>query len=300
MRRWFGRWQRKREYKRNRANETIPEGTLPGTRGWCLIPRFKGPDTEVIVKTAIVIPARYASTRLPGKPLLRNTGKYLVQHVYERACRSQAGQVLVATDDPRILAAVESFGGQAVMTRREHPSGTDRVAEAAHRLDADVVINLQGDEPLIDPEVLDLLPALLERDPGADVATLAVPIKALEQWHNPNCVKVVRDACGRALYFSRSPIPFVRDGRPDFAAEPPYFLQHLGLYAYRRHFLLNLARLPPEPLEQLEKLEQLRILAVGRRIHVGLVRHAGLGVDTYADYERFVAEYRRGVEGRAA
>ena len=210
------------------------------------------------MRTAIVIPARYASQRLPGKPLLRQTGKYLIQHVYEQACRSRrASSVIVATDDSRIMAAVQSFGGAAVLTRREHASGTDRVAEVALRLDADVIVNLQGDEPLVDPAALDLLPEMLGRDPGADMATLAVPIATAAQWRDPNCVKVVCDAAGRALLFSRSPVPHVRDGRPDFAAVPPSFLQHLGLYAYRRAFLLHLATLPPEPLEQLEKLEQL-------------------------------------------
>src|SRR5262249_59874706 len=126
----------------------------------------------------------------------------------------RASQVIVATDDPRIEAAVHSFGGHVVLTRRDHPSGTDRVAEVARHLDADIVVNLQGDEPLIDPAALDLLPALLERDRDADLATLAVPIQSAEQWHNPNCVKVVCDAAGRALYFSRSPIPYVRDGKP--------------------------------------------------------------------------------------
>jgi 3-deoxy-manno-octulosonate cytidylyltransferase (CMP-KDO synthetase) len=252
------------------------------------------------MKTAIVIPARYASSRLPGKPLLKSTGKYLVQHVYERACRSRADLVLVATDDPRIVAAVESFGGRVVLTRRDHPSGTDRVAEAARTLDADVIINLQGDEPFIDPATLDLLPALLRRDLDADVATVAVPLSSAEQWHNPNCVKVVRDGSGRALYFSRSPIPSVRDGRPDFAAQPPCFFQHLGLYAYRRPFLLQLANLPPEPLENLEKLEQLRVLSLGRRIHVGVVQEAAIGVDTYEDYQRFVAIYRQSQRARAA
>jgi 3-deoxy-manno-octulosonate cytidylyltransferase (CMP-KDO synthetase) len=246
------------------------------------------------VKTAIIIPARYASTRLPGKPLLRQTGKYLIQHVYERACQARrSAQVVVATDDPRIAVAVTSFGGQVAMTRRDHPSGTDRVAEVATRLDADVVINLQGDEPLIDPAALDLLPQLLERDTSADMATLAVPLTSVEQWQNPNCVKVVCDANGRALYFSRSPIPFVRDGGPDFTAQPACFLQHLGLYAYRRPFLLRLAALPPTPLEQWEKLEQLRVLALGHRIHVGVVSHAGIGVDTYSDYQRFVHVYRQ-------
>jgi 3-deoxy-manno-octulosonate cytidylyltransferase (CMP-KDO synthetase) len=253
------------------------------------------------VKVVVVIPARYASTRLPGKPLLRQTGKYLVQHVYEQALRARsAGLVIVATDDPRIAAAVAGFGGKAVLTRRDHPSGTDRVAEAARRLDADVIVNLQGDEPLIDPAALDLLPALLARDPDADVATLAAPLASAEQWRNPNCVKVVCDAAGRALYFSRSPIPFVRGGEPDFAARPARFLQHLGTYAYRRSFLFSLASLPPEPLEELEKLEQLRVLAVGRRIRVGVVEHAAAGVDTPEDYERFVREYRQRGPGQAA
>lgn len=246
------------------------------------------------MKTAIVIPARYASTRLPGKPLLRQTGKYLVQHVYERACQARrANQVLVATDDSRIVAAVQSFGGQVVMTRRDHPSGTDRVAEVAENLDADVVINLQGDEPLIDPVALDLLTELLERQPETAMTTLAVPIASIEQWHNPNCVKVVCDATGRALYFSRSPIPFVRNDSAAFCIQPTSFLQHLGLYAYRRRFLLQLAASPPEPLEQLEKLEQLRVLSLGHRIQVGVVRAAAIGVDTYEDYLRFIQTYRQ-------
>jgi 3-deoxy-manno-octulosonate cytidylyltransferase (CMP-KDO synthetase) len=253
------------------------------------------------MKTAIVIPARYGSHRLPGKPLLRQTGKYLVQHVYERAAQSRrAAQVVVATDDPRIVAAVEGFGGAAVLTRRDHASGTDRVAEVAQQLDAEIIVNLQGDEPLVDPAALDLLPDLLRRDPGADVATLAVPIASAEQWHNTNCVKVVCDAAGRALYFSRSPIPYVRDGEPDFAARPARFLQHLGLYAYRRAFLLQLARMQPHPLEEAEKLEQLRVLALGQRIHVGVVAHAGSGVDTFDDYQQFVRLYRQEGLGRAA
>jgi 3-deoxy-manno-octulosonate cytidylyltransferase (CMP-KDO synthetase) len=251
--------------------------------------------------TAIVIPARYASTRLPGKPLLRQTGKYLIQHVYERACQAKrADTVVVATDDPRIVAAVESFGGQVVRTHRDHPSGTDRVAEVARGLDADLIINLQGDEPLVDPDSLDLLVELLEGHPQADMATLATPLHNLEKWHSPHCVKVVCDTAGRALYFSRSPIPFVRDGQPDFRRQPPCFLQHLGLYAYRRNFLLRLAALPPAPLEQLEKLEQLRVLALGHAIQVGLVEAEGFGVDTYEDYERFVETYRQGRAPQAA
>jgi 3-deoxy-manno-octulosonate cytidylyltransferase (CMP-KDO synthetase) len=253
------------------------------------------------MKTAIIIPARYASTRLPGKPLLRQTGKYLVQHVYERACQSQrADVVVVATDDPRIVAAVESFGGRAMRTRRDHPSGTDRGAEVAGQLDADLIVNLQGDEPLVDPAALDLLFDLLVKHPDVDMATLATPLRSLEQWRDPNCVKVVRDACSRALYFSRSPIPYVRDGRPDFTLRPARFLLHLGLYAYRRSFLMRLAALPPEPLEQLEKLEQLRVLALGHPIQVGVVERSGCGVDTYEDYERFVAAYRHSPTAHAA
>ncbi len=245
------------------------------------------------MKTAIIIPARYASSRLPGKPLLKETGKFLIQHVYEQACQTQAHEVIVATDDQRIFDAVAGFGGRAVMTRGDHASGTDRVAEVARKLEADVIVNLQGDEPLIDPADLDLLPDLLKQDPAADVATLAARITSVDQWNDPNCVKVVCDSCGRALYFSRSPIPFVRDGRPDFLRQPPQFLQHLGLYAYKRSFLLKLATLPPEPLEELEKLEQLRVLAIGRCIHVGIVKHAARGVDTPADYQRFVATYQK-------
>ena len=226
------------------------------------------------MKTAVVIPARYASTRLPGKPLLCQTGKYLIQHVYERACQASAGLVLVATDDERIARAVESFGGRVAMTRADHSTGTDRIAEVAQTLDAEVIVNLQGDEPLIEPKCLTLLPRLLENDTTAEVATLATPLRSLELRRDPNCVKVVRDNCGCALYFSRSPIPFVRDGEPDFVKQPMLFLQHLGLYAYRRSFLLRLAALPPEPLEEVEKLEQLRVLAVGRRISG---RHCGTG-----------------------
>jgi 3-deoxy-manno-octulosonate cytidylyltransferase (CMP-KDO synthetase) len=246
------------------------------------------------MKSAIVIPARYASTRLPGKPLLRTTGKYLIQHVYEQARRaSRVSTVIVATDDPRIEAAVRSFGGRVMRTRRDHICGMDRVAEAAEGLNADVIVNLQGDEPLIDPTDLDLLPELLAHAADADVATLAAPLRSVEQWTDPNCVKVVCDLHGQALYFSRSPIPFVRDSSPNLSLKPPLFLQHLGIYAYRRSFLLRLATTPPQPLEQLEKLEQLRVLALGRRIQVGITNHPAAGVDTYEDYMRFVECYRR-------
>lgn len=184
------------------------------------------------------------------------------------------------------------------MTSSEHVSGTDRVAEAARSTDAELIVNLQGDEPLIDPDSLDYVAELLLRHRQADMATLAVPITTHEQYRNPNCVKVVIGDCGQALYFSRSPIPYVRDGEPDFKLQPFQFFQHLGLYAYRRRFLLELADQPASPLEQLEKLEQLRVLALGRRIQVGVVREHSVGVDTAEDYRRFVAAYLG--QGRAA
>jgi 3-deoxy-manno-octulosonate cytidylyltransferase (CMP-KDO synthetase) len=253
------------------------------------------------MRVAIVIPARYASSRLPGKPLLRDTGKYLIQHVYERACGAEcASDVIVATDDERIRDAVEEFGGRVAMTRADHPSGTDRVAEVAAGLKADIVVNLQGDEPLLDAKSLDQLALLLKRDAGSDMATLAVPIRDEGTYLNPNVVKVVCDDRGRALYFSRSPIPMVRDGKPDFAARPPRFLQHLGLYAYRRGFLLELAKMRPHRLEQIEQLEQLRVLGAGTAIQIGLTNHAHRGVDTPADYQAFVQYYREAMGRRAA
>ena len=246
------------------------------------------------MRCAIVIPARYASTRLPGKPLLKTTGKYLIQHVYELATKAECGAaVVVATDDERIRVAVESFGGRAVMTRADHPSGTDRIAEVAERLDAEVIVNLQGDEPQFTPEDVDTLAGFLTNDDTVPMATLATPIRADAEYRNPNIVKVVCDDAGRALYFSRSPMPMVRDGEPDFASG--LFLQHLGVYAYRRDVLLTLSKTPPHPLESVEKLEQLRALAHGIPIRVGVIPAAHKGVDTPADYEAFVRSYRAGV-----
>lgn len=253
------------------------------------------------MKTAIVIPARYGSTRLPVKPLLRETGKYLVQHVYERACQSKAQHVVVATDDARIVKAVHEFGGKVVLTRADHQTGTDRVAEVARSVQADVLINVQGDEPLTEPDHINTLIELMERGgPGVPMATLAVPLLNMEEYQNPACVKVVCGSSGQALYFSRSPIPHVRDGAPDFEATPGIFLRHLGLYAFRREFLLRLASSPPHPFEHLEKLEQLRALAMGAQIQVGIVTPSFGGVDTPEDYARFVAEYRRLQAARAA
>jgi len=255
-------------------------------------------------RSYVVIPARYASTRLPRKMLLRDTGKTLLQHTYEAACaaRRPVG-VLVATDHAEIAAEVERFRGDFVMTNADCASGTDRVAEVAHKLPrADILVNVQGDEPEMSPDNIDRVIELLEQNPSAGMATLAAPIRSAEQLANPACVKVVFDNTGRALYFSRSPIPFVRDapviehpGASPSALpqarfnEPTLFFQHLGIYAYRRDVLLNVAALPPSTLEQSEKLEQLRTLQSGGTILVGVVEHSASGIDTPADYAAFVA-----------
>jgi 3-deoxy-manno-octulosonate cytidylyltransferase (CMP-KDO synthetase) len=242
-----------------------------------------------------VIPARFASTRLPGKALLSETGRPLILHVVEAARRSRSLQrIIVATDDSRIAEAVTNHGGEVMMTRTDHPTGTDRVAEVAGRLDqARIIVNLQGDEPEISGHALDLVVALLENDQEVPMATLATPIRDRAIYGDPACVKVVRDRRGRALYFSRSPIPHHRDGLPDAAtAVPPVAFLHLGLYAYRRDFLLKLGSLPPSPLEAAEKLEQLRVLEAGYPIAVGLVDEPSVGIDTPEDYRRFIARWR--------
>ena len=240
---------------------------------------------------SIVIPARYASSRLPGKPLLRATGKYLIQHVYEQAEKcDRASRVIVATDDERIAAAVREFGGAVAMTRADHASGTDRVAEVAATLGDDIIVNLQGDEPQFDPAAISLLIDLLEADHGVGLATLATPLRTAAEFHNPNVVKVVRADSGRALLFSRSPIPYPRDGEPDFTSG--FYLQHLGVYAYRRDVVLKLAATAPHPLELAEQLEQLRALAHGLAIQVGVIPVGHKGVDTPADYAAFVTSLK--------
>lgn len=240
-----------------------------------------------------VIPARYGSTRYPGKPLLRDTGKYLVQHVYERVQQARrVTRCLVATDDNRILEAVRSFGGLAVMTRAAHPSGTDRIAEALAGPQGGhepIVLNVQGDEPEIEPDALDALVDRLDRDPDCPVATLAAPLPAGSDPADPNCVKVALTPVGRALYFSRARIPYPRD---EGALREHGWLLHVGVYAYRREFLLKFAGWPPTPLEKTEKLEQLRVLEHGCPIAVQRIARAAPGVDTPADYDSFVARWR--------
>ncbi len=251
-------------------------------------------------RSYVVIPARYASTRLPRKMLLRETGKTLLQHTYEAACsaRKPAG-VLIATDHAEIAAEVERFRGDFVMTNPNCASGTDRVAEVARKTTgADIFVNVQGDEPEMSPNNIDRVIELLEQNPSAGMATLATPMPSLEQLANPACVKVVFDNQGRALYFSRSPIPYVRDGsaacRLAAFNHPPLFYQHLGVYAYRREVLLEIAAMPSSTLERAEKLEQLRMLQSGGTIMVSVVEHAASGIDTPADYAAFVARRQAG------
>ena len=253
------------------------------------------PKLRVRSTSFVVIPARLASTRLPRKLLLRETGKPLIEHTYEAARRAtRPVGVCVATDHPEIYGAVRSFGGQAEMTSPEAASGTDRVAEVARRLtDVDIVVNLQGDEPELAGASIDLAIRLLEEAPGAVMSTLATPIPRRRQLEDPACVKVVFDASGRAMYFSRSPIPHVRDWDDRLLdADPPHFYQHIGLYAYRRDFLLQLSQLPRSSLEKLEKLEQLRVLDAGHSILVGVVPEVTSGIDTREDYRRFVERSR--------
>ncbi|HKA30083.1 MAG TPA: 3-deoxy-manno-octulosonate cytidylyltransferase [Candidatus Binatia bacterium] len=237
--------------------------------------------------TVAIIPARYGSTRLPGKALAGIAGRPMVWHVAERARRARGiARVIVATDDVRISDAVADTGVEVALTRADHPSGTDRLAEVARGLDAGVLINVQGDLPLLDPLMIEALAARMADDPALPMATLAVPVHDDGEWRSPHVVKVVASADHRALYFSRSPVPFDRDGTR--APNEPLGWRHVGMYAYRRDVLLRLAELPPSPLERRERLEQLRALEHG--IAIGIVAWSGtaplIEVDTPADLER--------------
>lgn len=241
-----------------------------------------------------IIPARLASTRLPLKLLLNETGKPLIQHTWEAACKAESlSEVIIAVDSLELAQAVRQFGARCEMTG-EHPSGTDRVAEAASRLnaDVDVLVNIQGDEPELDPDSIDQLVALMSQS-GAEMATLATPIKCEQQVTDPSCVKVACAQDGRALYFSRATIPHCRDHTPAelLANNVSPWKLHVGIYAYRREFLERLTQLPPSPLEQLEKLEQLRALEAGAEIRVGTIEHPAVGIDTPEDYAGFVNRY---------
>jgi len=241
----------------------------------------------------VVIPARYGSTRLPGKALLNIGGKPMIQWVYERARASRAAEVLIATDDLLIVSAAHSFGGETVMTAHTHESGTDRIAEVARIrgwVESDIVVNVQGDEPVIPPALIDQVASLLESHPSAQIATLATPITSLGEFMDPNAVKVVTDIAGRALYFSRAPIPWARDGAPAGLGSQTSHAgarRHVGIYGYRVSGLLRMASLKRTALEQHEKLEQLRALENGLEIRVAdSVEQPGPDVNTAADLER--------------
>jgi 3-deoxy-manno-octulosonate cytidylyltransferase (CMP-KDO synthetase) len=247
-------------------------------------------------KVVAIIPARWASTRFPGKPLAQIKNKPMIQWVVEQAQKaSRISDVIVATDDDRILSAVTGFGGKAVMTSQDHVSGSDRIAEVASGLNCDIVVNIQGDEPLIPPENIDQVVACLDKNPALNVATLMMAAHTSDEITDPNVVKVVADQKGRALYFSRSAIPFHRDewrdGLPISISKVqeegvPRVYKHIGLYAYTRPFLLEFTRMSPTPLEQLEKLEQLRILEHGYPIQVEITEKISIGVDQVEDLEK--------------
>jgi 3-deoxy-manno-octulosonate cytidylyltransferase (CMP-KDO synthetase) len=243
------------------------------------------------MKIACIIPARFGSTRLPGKPLRMIHGKTLIHRVYDRAMLAKKPDlVLVATDNEKIMKEVESFGGKAVMTREDHPTGTDRLAEVAEKYgDYDIIINVQGDEPLIDPHVIDALGQDLIDHEELAMATVATPLRK-EEYDDPSDVKVVVSQKGEALYFSRSLIPYPR--KP-FAASP---LKHVGIYAYRRPFLLAYAGMEQTPLEKTESLEQLRALEMGYRIGVITVKTEDIGIDTEDDLKKADAYFTQ-IEG---
>ena len=277
------------------------------------------------MKIVALIPARYASTRFPNKVLAKDTGKFLIQHTYERACLAKLPQkVIIAADDERVVAAAYTFGAECRLTSPEHASGTDRIAEVAEELDVDIVVNLQADEPEIDPDHIDRLARLLIENPDYPMATLAAPFENIEQVADPNIVKVIISSCvvgdayrvkeemdsrlrgndntqytirntqhkiGRAIYFSRSPIPYDREKCG--VGDVRQYLRHIGIYAYRRDFLLKITALPQTPLEKIEKLEQLRAIEHGYEILVGKVEHTCDGIDTSEQYAEFVKRYKK-------
>jgi 3-deoxy-manno-octulosonate cytidylyltransferase (CMP-KDO synthetase) len=247
------------------------------------------------------IPARYTSTRFPAKVLAKDTGKFLIQHVYEQACLAKLPQkIIIAADDQRIIDAAKTFGAECVLTSPEHSSGTDRIAEAVKNIDVEIVINIQADEPEIDPANIDYLAELLIENPDYPMATLAAEFQNTEQIADPNIVKVVVSSIEhrassikdrRAIYFSRSPIPYNRESGG--IGDAGQYLRHIGIYAYRKDFLLKITALPQTPLEKIEKLEQLRAIENGFNILVGKVQHICDGIDTPEQYAEFVKRYRK-------
>ena len=239
------------------------------------------------MKIIVVIPARYGSSRFAGKVLARETGKYLVQHTYERAlCAKTVDRALIATDDQRVMNACAEFGGECVMTSISHQSGTDRIAEAVAKLDVDIIVNLQADEPEIDPNYIDRVVGLLADNPDVGMATLLAPFEAADDVANPNIVKCITGKDGKAIYFSRSVTPYdrVASGVGDIGN----YKRHLGIYAYRKRFLMDYTAMEPSFLEQTEKLEQLRAIENGHTILTATVEKAWDGIDTQEQYQAFV------------
>ena len=267
-----------------------------GVAPFAAVPSLGFGATTSDLRSTIVIPARLASTRLPRKLLLRETGRSLLQHTYEAAAKAtRPSGVLVAADCDEIATVVRGFGGFVELTSPDCASGTDRVAEIGRRLpEVDVLVNVQGDEPEISAAAIDLAVELLERDQTAVMSTLATPIRSKDKLHDPACVKVIFDQRKRAIYFSRAPVPFARNWDDSLlTAEPPHFFQHIGLYAYRREFLLGLAEMPRAGIERVENLEQLRVLDAGYTILVGVIDEPSIGIDTPEDYRAFVSRVGR-------
>jgi len=251
------------------------------------------------VKILAVIPARFSSTRFAAKVLAKDTGKFLIQHTYEQACLAKLPEkVIIAADDHKVVAAAETFGAECIMTSVEHKSGTDRIAEAVADLDVDIIINLQADEPEIDPGNIDYLAELLIKAQDSklktqnyEMATLAADFQNAQQIADPNIVKVITDCNNSAIYFSRFPIPYDRE--KSGVGNVQQYLRHLGIYAYRKEFLLKITSLPQTPLEKIEKLEQLRTIENGFNILVGKVEHTCDGIDTPEQYAEFVLRYKK-------
>ncbi|MBN2594966.1 MAG: 3-deoxy-manno-octulosonate cytidylyltransferase [Sedimentisphaerales bacterium] len=252
------------------------------------------------MKVVAVIPARYSSTRFAGKVLAKDTGKFLIQHTYERACLAKLPEkVIIAADDEKVVAAAKTFGAECVLTSPDHQSGTDRIAEAVADMNIEIIVNLQGDEPEIDPAYIDEVAKLLTENPDYPMSTLAAPFENAADVANPNIVKVVitqnterrtQNIPERAIYFSRYPIPFNRESGG--IGNVKQYLRHIGIYAYRKKFLLEITALPQTPLEKIEKLEQLRAIENGFSILVGKVKHTCDGIDTPEQYEEFVKRYK--------
>jgi len=245
------------------------------------------------MKSIGIIPARYASSRFPGKPLVQIRGKSMIQRVYEQASQARLQQVLVATDDERIISEVQRFGGQAVLTNESHQSGTDRCFEAycIYNQPCDCVINIQGDEPFIQPEQINLVLDCFEK-PATQLATLIKKIEVPEELFNPNAPKVILDNRQQAIYFSRHPIPYIRGYEPEHWLEQHTFYKHIGIYGYRTDILEQITQLPPSKLELSESLEQLRWLENGFKIITALTTHENMGIDTPADLDKAISQLK--------